>query len=232
MSESYRLEPSADDSPQSAQDRVFLGGSPLLPPELEIPCCFLCGSPMAFFFQVQFPPQHVWSGSTLAVFACISCADEDWLIPEMLTGALSGASIPEGFLEDYQRNFRFLVFDGHSAVLREDYSQKVAFRRLELAPKGAIEDGSSKVGGEPTWLLEDEAPSNYAGRVPMGFLLQLEPGLAFETVPGAPVQMTLGLDGRATLADRSSYELFLGNALYLFGTDDASLRLVYAVTQV
>lgn len=81
----------------------------------------------------------------------------------------------------------------------------------------------NKIGGEPNWVLEDEAPGCYAGSVPMVFLMQLLPDLEFETP-----QMEEGLDGSPEPAEEGMYELFIGNAVDLFGAVDRQ-PLVYAV---
>lgn len=232
MSVCYALKASPDSSPQNAEDRTFLGGRPCLPPDQEMPTCRLCGAEQTLFFQVEFPKDHPWPNTVVALFACTACADEDRLIPEMLSGELRGADVPEGFLEGYQRNFRFPVFAAGIAVPRQDYRERIAFRRFHLFRAESSDITGSKVGGQPSWLLDDETPAAYGGRAPMVFLLQLEPGLRFETVPGAPAQMDLALDGTPEPATRRHYELFLGNALYLFGTGDSERRLVYAITQV
>jgi hypothetical protein len=194
-----------------------------------IPTCALCGSEQTFFLQVAFPGDHEWGGLSLAVFACTSCTDEERLIPEMLPGPLCGVDIPKGFLTSYQRNFCFLVFSTY-ATLRRGHVEKVRFKTLVLEPSDDPTVDGHKIGGAPNWALEDEAPGT--SRTPMVFLLQLQQGYEFETVEGAPRQMELDLDGKPKPAARAHYHLFLGNALYLFGTGDLQEPLVYAVTQV
>ena len=149
----------------------------------------------------------------------------------MLPGPLSGVDIPQGFLESYQRNFRFMVFDTADGVVREDYSARVAFRRLVLTAE-VPEKKLGQVGGSPTWVLDDETPGSYRGSVGMVFLMHLMPGLRFDASPGAPRQIGLGLDGKPRAARRDGYQLFLRNAVYLFGTSSADVPLVYAITQV
>ena len=62
--------------------RRLLGGVPLIPGATAIPRCKLCNAEQAFYFQVAFPPKHVWEGLSLAVFSCVACVDEEHLIPE------------------------------------------------------------------------------------------------------------------------------------------------------
>jgi len=229
MNVSYLLK--AIEAPQSDSDDSFIGGKPKLPPEQSIPVCGLCNAPQTFYFQVGFPSDNTWAGLSLATFACTSCADKKQLIPAMLKVKLPGADIPEGFLESYQVNFRFLVFETAKAVLHAAYKEKVAFRRLDLEPANPKVEGN-KIGGSPTWLQEDESPKTYAGKVPMFFLLQIERGFQFPTVPGAPPQIKIGLSGNPQPANYAYYKLFITNATYLFGTEDRAQPLVYALTQV
>lgn len=225
----FELDPSG--VPQRETDRSFIGGLPRLPPLEAIPKCRLCGAEQAFFFQVEFPEGTAWSGRTLAVFSCVFCASEDFLIPEMLDGPLRGVDIPEGFLEAYQRNFRFLVFPVDQCVVRRDYVEKVRFIRMQVLSAEDAATLGNKLGGNPHWILEDETPGTYAGEFQLTFLLQLEQGLEFPTVEGAPPQIEIALDGTPAPAERSHYELLIGNALYLFGVEERGEPLVYAITQ-
>jgi hypothetical protein len=209
------LSPGPD--PQREHDHSFVGGRPHLPPEEALPLCRLCGSEQAFFFQIAFPDDHDWRGTSVAVFACVSCTNEDRLIPEMLPEPLNGADIPEGFLDTCQENFRLLVFPTRSAIVRE-YTEKVRFRRLTLESGGEPAVAFGRLGGVPAWVQEEERPASYARQVAMTFLMQIQPECEFHTVPGAPRQVALGLDGKPTMTSRTHYELFLGNAVYLFGT--------------
>jgi hypothetical protein len=229
MSQTYLLK--AVEGPQAESADSFIGGRPKLPPGEAIPVCDLCNAPQTFYFQVAFPADNEWAGLSLATFACTSCADKKLLIPTMLDGPLPGADIPEDFLAAYQINFRFLVFETAKAVLSTAYPEKVAFQRWELVPTDPTTAGN-KLGGSPNWLQEDETPASYAGRTPMFFLLQLERAFQFPTVSGAPPQIKIGLSGNPQPANYPYYKLFISNATYLFGTEDRSQPLVYALTQV
>lgn len=216
---------------QTGSEPCFIGGKPVLPRNQAIPPCALCGADQTFFFQVAFPDDHVWEGLSLAVFSCTSCADENHLIPEMLSGTLTGADIPKGFLINYQRNFHFAVFETSQGELSAQYQERVRFRpiRLERTDSNCR---IGQVGGVPTWVLEDESPATYDAQVPMHFLLQLDAGLEFETVQEAPPQMEVGLAGGVEPSPYDFYQLFIGNAIYLFGTSSRTPALVYAITQV
>jgi hypothetical protein len=231
MSQRYIIGESSDQTRQVASDDNFIGGVPKLPAAEPLPSCKLCNAEQTFFFQIRLPGDHPWDGFSLAVFACTSCADEDHLIPEMLSGTLRGIEIPTGFLEDYQSNFRFLAIPWDGSP-RETYVEKVRFKRLELRPSQDPPASANYVGDTPTWVLGDESPGRYAGKTAMVFLLQLRQGLEFQTLQSAPPQVVLGLSGEPEASTESYYQLFLGNALYVFGTVGLAKPLVYAVTQV
>lgn len=222
-------EPQAADV-QTSSDRSFIGGHPVIPRDTPIPDCALCNQAQTFFFQIAMPDDSVWPQRTVAVFACTSCAQEDYLIPEMLPGSLPDIDIPVSFLLSYQRNFRFLVFPSANGVLRQEHPARVAFRRLKLeASSDPLVDGM-KVGGYPNWILEDESPISYADKTPMRFLFQLPLGYSFATVDGAPPQAQI--DWGLPVSPRRHYELFIGNAAYFFGTQPPADPLIYVITQV
>jgi hypothetical protein len=218
---------------QGEADYSYIGGLPRLPCSVELPICSLCGRELTFIFQIAFPDGKIWEGYSLAIFACTSCVNEDFLIPELLT-PLQGVNIPDNFLNRYQVNFRFIVFETESSALKQDYVEKVKFQRwlLELT-EDRLAPGN-KIGGDADWILDDESPSTYKSEVPLIFLLQLEENFRFGMVDGAPPQMDIdwsGSRGAQKPSNRPYYELFIGDALYLFGTDSATERLVYAVVQ-
>ena len=218
---------------QAEHELCFVGGQPSMPDEMPLPSCGLCGNQQTFFFQVAFPTESPWAGLSLATFECTSCAHEDHLIPRLLT-PLVGADVPKGFLDDYQVNFRFLVFPTRSAVRRTDYKSRVAYREWSLVRPIEQCFGGFKIGGQPTWELEDETPAVYAGSVQFAFLLQVPVDFHFETVHGAPPQVRLDPTPTTPNGEQLTenyYELFVANALYLFGTTGTTDRLVYAVVQ-
>jgi hypothetical protein len=217
---------------QTEDDESFIGGRPKLPEDVEIPYCKLCNSQQSFFLQVAFPPQHAWSELSLAVFFCTSCADEDYLIPEMLTPPLYQAEVPSSYLETYQKNFRFITFETAQGVLRSDYFEKVAFRKVELIPNEDDCYNGDKLGGSPNWLLEDETPGKLDMSIEPDFLLQLESDKNYYTTADAPPQIELDLEGFPQQSSEPYYYMFNANALYLFGYKRAKDNLVYALTQI
>jgi hypothetical protein len=210
---------------QQATDVSFVGGRPALPVGRTIPTCTLCKAQQTFFFQLAFPDGHPWERQSVAVFACTQCADENHLIPELLPGELKGVKIPAGFLDSYQQNFRFVVFPTPEGRLHSRYKPRVAFHALDLRPAAEVAK-ANKVGGTPVWFEKDETPGNCGGK-PLVFLLQLLPGWKFERLPDAPPQAVAFDFGQPP---ELHYDLFVGNALYLFGTT-AGERKVYAVVQ-
>ncbi|HUO10234.1 MAG TPA: hypothetical protein VM008_18145 [Phycisphaerae bacterium] len=217
---------------QTSEHESFVGGLPKLPRGEGIPRCRLCGADESFFFQVACPEGSPWHRLSLAVFACTSCADENHLIPQMLSGPLKDADIPEGFLQSYQRNFRFMVFETASATLRQEYRERVVFRPFHLEKVIDPDVDANKLGGTPNWLLDDESPRFYFGNAPMSFFLQLLQGFRFEINRGAPPQVELGLDGSPQPSTSSYYQLFNGNKVFLFATEDRAKPLIYAITQI
>jgi hypothetical protein len=226
----HLLTTSSAEAQQTPGDESFLGGRPKLPPNEKVPACRLCGAEQSFFFQLAFPEGYAWAGLSLATFACTSCADEAHLIPPMLEVRLPGADVTDDFLKSYEVNFKFVVFQTQAGEPRPGYRERVRFQRLGLDPAPADAEGN-KIGGHPVWLQDDEAPRSYAGKTPMVFLLQLAYGFTFDTLPGAPPQMRIGLTGDPEPSPHPYYELFNANAVYLFGPHDRT-PLVYALTQV
>lgn len=215
----------AESSAQTGREPAYLGGQPRLERSVSWPVCSLCHRPQTFFLQVDFPSGHPWEGKSLAIFACVRCAHEDYLIPEMLPGPLSGARVSLDFTYNSQRNFRFLLLAARGGVLRKEVEAAVAFRPvhldLHLGP-----DNIGHVGGAPRWILEDESPAP-----PFVFLMQVDDGLVFETTETAPRALTLALNGMPKPSEKAGYDLFLGNALYVFGAEVEGASYVYALTQ-
>ncbi len=121
-----------------------------------------------------------------------------------------------------------LVFPSSAGTRRRDFEASIAPSRLGLA--GPSQGSIGICGGEPEWVLEDESPAQVAGEESV-FLFQLYPDLDLPTLPGAPPQMEVGLDGVPAPSPESRYELFIGNSIYAFGPREPS-HLVYLLTQV
>ncbi|MCC5850470.1 MAG: hypothetical protein JJU29_20480 [Verrucomicrobia bacterium] len=216
---------------QTGKETCFVGGKPIFPADMGIPQCSLCGAEQTFFFQIAFSEPLVWAGLTLAVFQCTSCANENHLIPEMLSGELLNADIPPDFLIKYQRNFRFEIFETTQGQMVENYKERIKFSPISLEENDPMLS-IGHIGTSPNWILSDETPRIYHSKYPMRFLLQLDGGINFETVNGAPKQMEIGLTGNTEPSPFDFYQLFLGNTTYFFGTVGHNPNLVYAITQV
>lgn len=215
----YRL-----DLNSTAQGASFIGGTPRVPVNFEWPNCRLCGQPLEFFFQIEFPSESHWPGKVLQVFACVSCASEDALIPEMLPDISYGHTVPEEFLVQYQTNFRFVVYDGTDQLSSDGLQSGIAFQSIKLTKQKKV--GSfGYLGDEPFWLLENESPGNLC------FLLQLKEGLVFPIIDSARAQVEIGLTGELEPSTERHYKLFLGNAVYFFGPNAFSSS-IYVITQV
>jgi hypothetical protein len=215
--------------PQDGQ-RSYIGGKPSLPPRVKVPVCGLCGQDQTFMFQVAFPSGAEWNGRTLSCFSCTRCADRRFLIPVMLEDQRRGFNIPAQFLKSYGINFTFLVFPTDKAVIAHDYTEQVSFSALQMK-RGSKPGDFGKIGGVPDWILEDESPATYNSKIPMLFLLELKPSLLFPMAEGALPQVKLNLFGHPAPSRLDHYKLFLGNAIYFFGTSRGK-PIVYAVTQV
>ncbi len=205
----------------------FVGGVPRIPADLVLRNWQFCNNPQTFFFQLAFGEGHVWQGRTLALFACTLCAPEDHLIPEMLSVQLAGAEIPAGFVSSYQKNFQICTFDTEQGELRQSYNPIIEYREItSTKSRGLIKFGEF---GSPVWQMEDESPSSYAGRS-LEFLFQLTMDFEFPLVDGAlPQQSPYELDWPDE-REFTHYELFVGNELYFFGTEEAPCE-VYILPQ-
>lgn len=234
MNEScYLLEVDPSTTTQTDEHTSFIGGKPCFPAGTVLPRCRLCETPLTFFFQVAFPESHFWNGLSLAVFAGVDCAHMDYVIPPMLEGPLRGIDIPQGFLEDYQVNFRLLVFETAQAHPIQDYQERIRFAAWRLIPGDAKKARVNKIGGEPDWVLEDEAPAAYGGKMAMRFLMQTVEGFDYEILEGAPAQKHIFDLSDKIPGYRPSpiYDLFAANALYFFGTEKRDQPSVYIIPQ-
>ena len=210
----------------------FIGGKPLLPNNIVVPECKLCGQEQTFFLQIAFPESHKWFEQSLAIFSCTSCADENYLIPEMLSIELYNANIPSGFLESYQRNFSLLVFDTNTCVIKQGYVEKIKYKPAYLSFNDEQDILLGKMNNTPNWLIEDESPNKYDDKYEFNFLFQLNSGLEFNLVDNAPRQIEIDIMGMPSDSPYKYYQLFIGNELYLFGVEDYKQLLVYAITQI
>jgi hypothetical protein len=208
----------------------FIGGKPRLPTGKHVPRCLLCNSSLTFFFQFALTRGGLWEGYTLAVYQCTKCAHEDHLIPEMVESAFAGTDIQESFFTRYQSNFAFIVYPTNEGEIVSSYEESIVFSEI-VTVEGESVGSFGKVGGLPTWILDDESPATYMRSVQMKFLLQVVPNFQFKMTNNAEPQIELDLMGDAAPSPLDYYQLFIGNALYFFGTECGDKK-VYAITQV
>lgn len=185
---SWKLEPLSDRR-QTEEEDTFLGGRPKLPPDVLLPSCGICGKELAFFFQVAFPQGHKWEGKSMAVFYCVEEWHDRYCIPELPDGpSLNKVDVTADFLNQYQRNFRVLVFDTAKAVPVEGYQEKVAFRSMAITQEDKTDRGWDMViGGRPVWIMgQAERPASVAGDKKPVLLLQVREDLKFPILPDAP----------------------------------------------
>jgi hypothetical protein len=217
-------------STQVERDVSFIGGVPRLSPDCQLPACTLCGSQLAFFLQIALPDNHPWGGRSVAVFACVECEDYDFVIPDMKYGR-EKESIPKQFLEEYQKNFRFLVFKTDTARMRSDYNVRVAYQRMTAVSTDHATLNDVQVGGDPSWRIDDEFFPGTCEGDPFVLLFQFPRGISFEIVDDAPRQIHLDITGNPCRSTEGSYDLFVANEIYAFGTLAPGYRGVYVVVQ-
>lgn len=213
---------------QGNKQSSFIGGKPWLPKDVSTPFCELCNKEMTFYFQIAFPEDHLWCDHTFSMWACTKCADKNHLIPRMIQPPLKDAVIPPGFLREYQKNFRTLVFATESAHLLEGYEEKIQFGHLHFDTHSSEGVLFGLIGFEPEWILEDESPATY-GDKRLHFLFQTYLDIEFPILNDAKQQAKVDLG--LTIYDQDYYELFIQNGIYFFGLLPPANE-VYILTQV
>ncbi|MFJ2710766.1 hypothetical protein ACIOZM_07715 [Pseudomonas sp. NPDC087346] len=207
----------------------YIGGCPVLPPGLQIPKGEN-GIPLTFFFTIQFPASHEFTGYTLSFFSATSEFNEKFTIPEMLNTDLKNAAIPSGFLRTYQKYFKAYLFKTDTA---EKSNTQISPIKLQYLDFSRQEHGEvfGWAGRPPEWVLEDEAPSTYEGK-DLSFLLQVRGEQAFEIIDSAPAQKEMNIFGGEKDRKKRDYFFFNQNEVYFFGT--TSLKYdnnIYIITQ-
>lgn len=233
-----------EDTKQVKDSTSFIGGKPCLPPSLPLPKCTICGAPLTFFFQVEFPAGHMWFGKSLAFFYCTNSIwkhnSVDQFPPQIHASKKNNFIIPFGSLapEKYQTLFRAYIFDTVEGKLREDYPERVAYHKISW--KKSIRKNLKTpiiLGGEPIWTgskkFGQERPILYDDR-PMDLILQIADYFNFDHLPDAPAEMKKTHDPRNPFVPRSqlNYTLFHEfNRVYLWGTTDFADNSVYLNVQ-
>lgn len=231
-----------NDHMQNDHYTSFIGGLPKIPEHITLPKCQVCGEPLTFFFQVDFPEGHIWKGKTLALFACIHIAenhDDYHTLPKSpQVGKLEGCDLSEGFLdENYQDIFRIFVFSTDEGVLRRDYEEQIIFRDIEWIPINKKDKKAPiLLAGEPIWLMHKEHPATYAGIHKMHILLQVAEEFNFAHLNHAQKQREedfFSSTGEKTKArETNDYTLFYSfNRIYIFGADGSDNPKPFIIVQ-
>lgn len=219
-----------NETEQSLEAINHIGGFPFMKIDEGIPKCYLCGLKMTFFFQVEFPETHDWHGKTMSMFCCTKCATMDYLIPKMPANLYE---IPDGFLDEYQLNFKILVYPSKDGLaLREDYKPVLKYSNLEFRKLRKNENSKkTKIGGRPYWRIEDNTPKSYMGSR-FTFLMQIDDDWEFDKLENAPRQAQYAWFNRDNgYSEYDEYALFSGLPLYFFGTLDLEEPKVYVLNQ-
>ena len=228
---SWKLEPLSDRR-QTEEEDTFLGGKPKLPPDVSLPSCRLCGKELAFFFQVAFPQGHKWEGKSMAVFYCVEEWHDRYCIPELPDGpSLNKVDVTADFLNQYQRNFRVLVFDTAKAVLVEGYQEKVAFRSMAITQEDKTDSGWDMViEGRPVWIMgQAERPASVAGDKKPVLLLQVREDFKFPILPDAPREAAPFFPTK--VSPFLWYSLFARDRIYFWGGQGQEGEKVYISVQ-
>lgn len=228
---SWKLEPLSDRR-QTEEEDTFLGGKPKLPPDVPLPSCRLCGKELAFFFQVAFPQGHKWEGKSMAVFYCVEEWHDRYCIPELPDGpSLNKVDVTADFLNQYQRNFRVLVFDTAKAVPVEGYQEKVAFRSMAITQEDKTDSGWDMViGGRPVWIMgQAERPASVAGDKKPVLLLQLREDFKFPILADAPREAAPFFSTK--VSPFLWYSLFARDRIYFWGGQGQEGEKVYISVQ-
>ena len=210
---------------QTEDNLSHIGGLPNLPPNQELPKCKLCHSSMTFFFQIEFPKRHAWTGRVMVVFECTSCAVRGYLTPPMAPNRIH---IPDYFLDEYEKNFCVINFEKKHAVVRREYTPVLKYESIELKLKTASAR-ITKVGGKPNWHIANDFPESYLGSR-FVFLMQIWDDWEFSKTKEAPLQTEYPWLGDPYRRD-GKYALFGGLPLYFFGTLDLEQPKVYLMNQ-
>jgi hypothetical protein len=212
----------------------FCGGMPNIPEKTPWPFCTLCERPLTFFFQIRFPSAHIWHGRNLAVFHCVECVTKESVYPILTPSELpfshhyKAQQIPDKALENYQTNFRCVVFDSKDVCgLRNDYSPKLVFNEFVFSKFDKDIGKKTKLGG--ACVLPDggcdEYPKVYMGEE-MVFLMQLAENYTFPKLPNAPNQRLISNNG-SRFRNELNYQFFFGLGACFFGTRNLSPSAVY-----
>lgn len=209
----------------------FIGGRPWLAPDDIYPVCEMCGSKLSFFFQIDLSLLPDSPELILGLFACTCCEDSDFLIPPF---PKSLQSIDSEFFKSYQRTFRILVTPKSVAVPRVGCPIHVDQMPLSLLPDGRLKCESEfwgVIGGQPTWIDGAQRPMKLNNRHPFKFVLQLHRDWHYPMSFEGPCRRD-DLHRQLYGVDKSWYDLFYGNEVYVFlASDDKGMHFPIVIVQ-
>ena len=168
----------------------------------------------------------------MAVFYCVEEWHDRYCIPELPDGpSLNKVDVTADFLNQYQRNFRVLVFDTAKAVPVEGYQEKVAFRSMAITQEDKTDKGWDMViGGRPVWIMgQAERPALVAGDKKPVLLLQVREDFKFPILPDAPREAAPFFSTK--VSPFLWYSLFARDRLYFWGGQGQEGEKVYISVQ-
>jgi|UniRef100_A0AAU3HQ44 hypothetical protein len=212
VSPAYTIEIGTE--PLDRPTRNSVGGWPFLDDADGWPECF-CGERMALFFQLDIPVDiRHFGGDHLLVFHCR--AHNDASGPELTDGRL----VPRYWdapQPPYPRPFWRVLLQRHAALPTAAAEPSLRAVPLTLRPfvdtpgPHGLGARSFKVGGTPSWAQDPEHYSCACGS-DLVYLCQVPESMDFAVHPGLPEQpYSVGAD---------TYNLFLGNEIYLLACPD------------
>lgn len=192
--------------------RNTVGGSPLLPPDAQLPHCVQCQTRMTLFFQLDLPEQAgPLAKSHLLVFMCPQHNDVGKYCQD--------GQRPERFWESETGAFSLLLFKPGEELVPHEEDPYLASHELlleeseeEVSEYDGIESGEDefKLGGVP-FRANNQVRAQCGCGSAMSFLCEVPDGHGFQKKPQAPEQ--------ANSFSAREYCLFLGNIVYLLACD-------------
>lgn len=120
--------------------------------DFEVPRSILTGEPMAFLFQIAFPPHHLLNRSTMAMFMALDGVNEDLVVPPLSCGELSrGPVTPEQLVEQQALHGAYL-FGQDDLQPRPDLLSPVEAHRLVTNEHSKVGSIFGRMGPCPEWL--------------------------------------------------------------------------------
>ena len=235
-----------EDEKQTSSTLSYIGGKPNLPLSLSIPKCTICGDEMTFMFQIAFPKEHFLNKKTMSVYFCTLKDHDIYCIPEIpppdvffdkeTDEYIDNIEVTKEFLEQYERNFKILVFDTDNAEIVESYEEKCIFKNIEFEMSEYTNpDIDFVIGGEPIWIMgEDinETPNSICEDTNIGLIMQIREDYIFDKHFDAHIQENeYRVETNEEKLRRIPYMLFASDRIYFWGTKDKENLKVFISVQ-